>query len=64
MTATTSKDKLLEAVVGVALAGGIAGKSLRAIAEAAGTSHRMLIHPMTCPVPAGAHDLPSARRRP
>jgi AcrR family transcriptional regulator len=28
----------------VALAGGIADKSLRAIAEAAGTSHRMLIH--------------------
>jgi AcrR family transcriptional regulator len=31
-------------VVGVALAGGIAGLSLRAIAEAAGTSHRTLIH--------------------
>jgi AcrR family transcriptional regulator len=40
----TPKEKLLEAVVGVALAGGIADKSLRAIAEAAGTSHRMLIH--------------------
>jgi AcrR family transcriptional regulator len=38
------KDKLLAAVVEVALAGGIADKSLRAIAEAAGTSHRMLIH--------------------
>jgi AcrR family transcriptional regulator len=38
------KEKLLEAVVGVALAGGITDKSLRAIAEAAGTSHRMLIH--------------------
>ena len=40
----TPKEKLLEAVVKVALAGGIADKSLRAIAEAAGTSHRMLIH--------------------
>jgi AcrR family transcriptional regulator len=38
------KQRLLEAVVGVALADGIADKSLRAIAEAAGTSHRMLIH--------------------
>ena len=35
---------MLAAVVEVALAGGIADKSLRAIAEAAGTSHRMLIH--------------------
>ena len=40
----TPKEKLLAAVVDVALAGGIADKSLRAIAEAAGTSHRMLIH--------------------
>jgi AcrR family transcriptional regulator len=38
------KEKLLAAVVEVALAGGIADKSLRSIAEAAGTSHRMLIH--------------------
>ena len=38
------KRRLLEAVIGVALADGIADKSLRAIAEAAGTSHRMLIH--------------------
>jgi AcrR family transcriptional regulator len=38
------KEKLLAAVVEVALAGGIADKSLRAIAAAAGTSHRMLIH--------------------
>lgn len=38
------KEKLLAAVVDVAVAGGIADKSLRAIAEAAGTSHRMLIH--------------------
>ena len=38
------KRRLLEAVVGVALADGIADKSLRAIAEGAGTSHRMLIH--------------------
>jgi AcrR family transcriptional regulator len=40
----TPKEKLLAAVVDVALAGGIADKSLRAIAAAAGTSHRMLIH--------------------
>ena len=38
------KQRLLAAVVGVALADGIADKSLRSIAEAAGTSHRMLIH--------------------
>lgn len=44
MTSATPKERLLEAVVDVALAGGIAGKSLRAIAEAAGTSHRMLIY--------------------
>jgi AcrR family transcriptional regulator len=44
MTSATPKEKLLAAVVGVALAGGIADKSLRSIAEAAGTSHRMLIH--------------------
>ncbi|HEX4253838.1 MAG TPA: TetR/AcrR family transcriptional regulator [Streptosporangiaceae bacterium] len=40
----TPKQKLLAAVVDVALADGISDKSLRAIAEAAGTSHRMLIH--------------------
>src|ERR1700691_5504525 len=44
MANATPKEKLLEAVVDVALAGGIADRSLRAIAEAAGTSHRMLIH--------------------
>jgi len=44
MTSATPKQKLLAAVVDAALAGGIADKSLRAIAEAAGTSHRMLIH--------------------
>jgi AcrR family transcriptional regulator len=44
MENATPREKLLAAVVGVALAGGIADKSLRAIAEAAGTSHRMLIH--------------------
>jgi AcrR family transcriptional regulator len=44
MVNATPKEKLLEAVVEVALAGGVADKSLRAIAEAAGTSHRMLIH--------------------
>ena len=44
MPSTTPKGRLLEAVADVALAGGIADRSLRAIAEAAGTSHRMLIH--------------------
>jgi AcrR family transcriptional regulator len=44
MASATPKEKLLRAVIDVALAGGIADKSLRAIAEAAGTSHRMLIH--------------------
>src|ERR1700685_4733069 len=44
MASTTPKEKLLEAVADVALAGGIADRSLRAIAAAAGTSHRMLIH--------------------
>jgi AcrR family transcriptional regulator len=44
MASTTPKGKLLEAVTDVALAGGIADRSLRSIAEAAGTSHRMLIH--------------------
>jgi AcrR family transcriptional regulator len=40
----TPKDRLLAKVVNVALSGGISDKSLRAIADAAGTSHRMLIH--------------------
>jgi AcrR family transcriptional regulator len=40
----TPRQKLLQAVVDMAVAGGITGMSLRAIAEAAGTSHRMLIH--------------------
>ncbi len=44
MTGVTPKEKLLAAIVDVALAGGIADKSLRAIAESAGTSHRMIIH--------------------
>jgi len=44
MANATPKERLLGAVVDVALAGGIADRSLRAIAEAAGTSHRMLIH--------------------
>jgi AcrR family transcriptional regulator len=44
MSSATPKEKLLNAVVEVALAGGITDLSLRAIAEAAGTSHRMLIH--------------------
>jgi len=44
MSGATPKEKLLAAVVDAALAGGISDKSLRAIAAAAGTSHRMLIH--------------------
>ncbi len=44
MASATPKEKLLEAVADVALAGGVTDRSLRAIAEAAGTSHRMLIH--------------------
>jgi AcrR family transcriptional regulator len=44
MTSASPRDRLLNAVVDVALADGIADKSLRSIAEAAGTSHRMLIH--------------------
>jgi AcrR family transcriptional regulator len=44
MSQATPREKLLAAVVEVALAKGIAGQSLRAIAAAAGTSHRMLIH--------------------
>src|SRR3984957_21201613 len=44
MTAPAPKERLLNAVVESALTDGIADKSLRAIAAAAGTSHRMLIH--------------------
>jgi AcrR family transcriptional regulator len=44
MTDLAPKERLLNAVVESALADGIADKSLRAIAVAAGTSHRMLIH--------------------
>jgi AcrR family transcriptional regulator len=44
MAGATPREKLLAAVVEVALASGIADKSLRSIAAAAGTSHRMLIH--------------------
>jgi AcrR family transcriptional regulator len=44
MAGATPRERLLGAVVDVALADGIAGKSLRTIAAAAGTSHRMLIH--------------------
>lgn len=44
MAEASPKDRLLAAVVDVALAEGISDKSLRAIAAAAGTSHRMLIH--------------------
>jgi AcrR family transcriptional regulator len=38
------KQRLLDGVVELALADGIADKSLRSIAERVGTSHRMLIH--------------------
>jgi AcrR family transcriptional regulator len=44
ITGQNPKQRLLDAVVGAAMEGGIADQSLRAIAEAAGTSHRMLIH--------------------
>jgi AcrR family transcriptional regulator len=44
MDKATSREHLLDAVVEVALETGIADQSLRAIAEACGTSHRMLIH--------------------
>jgi AcrR family transcriptional regulator len=44
MVSATPRQKLLDAVVDVALADGITDKSLRGIAESAGTSHRMLIH--------------------
>ncbi len=44
MHGATPKEKLLAAIVDVALTGGIADKSLRAIAESVGTSHRMIIH--------------------
>jgi AcrR family transcriptional regulator len=44
MPGATPREKLLAAVVDAALADGIADKSLRSIAAAAGTSHRMLIH--------------------
>jgi AcrR family transcriptional regulator len=44
ITRPSPRTRLLDAVVEAALDGGIADKSLRAIAEVAGTSHRMLIH--------------------
>jgi AcrR family transcriptional regulator len=44
ITGRNPKQRLLDSVVEAAMEGGIADKSLRAIAEAAGTSHRMLIH--------------------
>ncbi|HYB31137.1 MAG TPA: TetR/AcrR family transcriptional regulator [Solirubrobacteraceae bacterium] len=44
ITGPSPRARLLDAVVEAALDGGIAEKSLRAIAEVAGTSHRMLIH--------------------
>jgi AcrR family transcriptional regulator len=44
MSSATPRERLLNAVVEAALAGGVTDLSLRAIAAAAGTSHRMLIH--------------------
>lgn len=38
------KAELLEALIGAVADGGIGGRSLRDLAEAVGTSHRMLIH--------------------
>ena len=38
------RTELLEAVVEAFAAGGIGGRSLREVAEAVGTSHRMLLH--------------------
>jgi AcrR family transcriptional regulator len=44
ITAASPRQRLLDAVVDHALDHGIADQSLRAIADAVGTSHRMLIH--------------------
>jgi len=44
MTSTQARDQLLEAAMAHALTGGIADLSLREIAAAIGTSHRMLIY--------------------
>lgn len=38
------RQELLDSVIDELAAGGIGGRSLRAIAEAVGTSHRMLLH--------------------
>ena len=38
------RRELLDTVIGVFAAGGVGGRSLREIADAAGTSHRMLLH--------------------
>ncbi len=38
------RNELLEALIGAFARGGIGGRSLREIADAVGTSHRMLIH--------------------
>src|SRR4051794_20924538 len=44
MPATRPKQRLRDAIVDAAIENGIGDKSLRAIAESVGTSHRMLIH--------------------
>ena len=44
MAASQTRDRLLEAAVGQALSNGIVDLSLREIAAAIGTSHRMLIY--------------------
>jgi len=44
MPSQSGRDRLLDAVVGYFAADGLGDQSLRAIAEAVGTSHRMLLY--------------------
>src|ERR1700693_5647318 len=44
LLAPSARDRLLDAVVGRCAADGLADQSLRRIAEAVGTSHRMLLY--------------------
>ena len=41
---TNRRRELLDELIGAFARGGIGGRSLREIADAAGTSHRMLLH--------------------
>ncbi|MGZ4737647.1 MAG: TetR/AcrR family transcriptional regulator, partial [Ilumatobacteraceae bacterium] len=41
---TRRRTELLEALIDAFATGGIGGRSLREVAEAVGTSHRMLLH--------------------